>query len=249
MSKPLVSIVTPCFNCSPFIKETIDSIISQTYQNWELIITDDCSNDNSFEVIEQFIKRDNRIKHFKLETNSGAGVARNKSIHFAQGQYIAFCDSDDQWKPQKLEKQIQFMLKNDYGLTYTSYDVISEEGKSISRVLAKPRVNYAIMLRNNYIGCLTAIYDANKLGKMYMPEIRKRQDWALWLGILKRVDWAYGIEDTLAIYRDRSNSISSSKLEMMKYNWRIYHQVEKYSALKSAFFIMQFLYYYFLKKI
>jgi hypothetical protein len=184
-----------------------------------------------------------------LETNSGAGVARTSSIRFAQGQFIAFCDSDDQWKPQKLEKQIQFMLKYDYGLSYTSYDVISEEGKSMSRVIAKPKVNYSIMLRNNYIGCLTAIYNSNKLGKMYMPEIRKRQDWALWLAILKRVDWAYGIEEPLAIYRDRSNSISSSKLEMMRYNWRIYHQVEKYSALKSVFFMMQFLFYYFLKKI
>ncbi len=245
----LVSIITPSYNCSDFIEETINSIINQTYTNWELIITDDCSTDSTVSKIQKYAQKDSRIKLSQLKSNYGAGIARNNSIKDAAGRYIAFCDSDDQWTPDKLEKQIKFMQENDLALSYSSYKVIGEDGTDQREVMAPQRVTYRTMLRNNYIGCLTAVYDTLKLGKVYMPEIRKRQDWALWLSILKKTPYALGIQENLAIYRDRSTSISSNKIDLIKYNWNIYRQVEGFSRIKASFYIIQFLFYYLKKKL
>lgn len=245
----LVSIITPTYNSIRFLDDTIQSIRSQTFTNWELLITDDCSTDGTWELLQKYQEEDNRIKIFRLEKNSGPGVARNNSIKHAQGRFIAFCDSDDQWKPEKLEKQIKFMLDNDLALSFSSYDVIDERNNALGEVIAPEKVSYKSMLRNNYIGCLTAIYDTDKVGKVYMPTIRKRQDWALWLAILKKTPFALGIKEKLAVYRDRSQSISSNKIDLIKYNWNIYHNVEKFSVLKSVFLLIQFLFYYFKKKI
>lgn len=246
---PTVSIITPAFNSGRFINTTIQSILNQSFHDWELIITDDCSSDNTWEIISNYEKRDQRIKVLGLKKNFGAGRARNNSIKHTSGRFIAFCDSDDQWNPDKLEKQIQFMLENDLALSYSSYMVIDEEGKEQGGVIAPQKVTYQTMLRNNYIGCLTAMYDTHKLGKVYMPEIRKRQDWALWLSILKKTPYALGIQENLAIYRDRSKSISSNKINLIKYNWNIYRKVECFSRAKAAFYIVQFLFYYLKKKI
>lgn len=247
--KYLISIVTPSYNASQYIAETITSIKNQTYINWELLITDDCSMDSTWQVINKFAQNDDRIKVFRLDKNSGPGVARNNSIKHALGRYIAFCDSDDQWIPDKLEKQIQFMQENDLALSYSSYKVIDEEGKEQGYVAAPRKVTYQTMLRNNYIGCLTVMYDTSKVGKVYMPEIRKRQDWALWLSMLKKVPYALGIQENLAIYRDRSKSISSNKLDMIKYNWNVYRKAEGFSTIKATFYFARFLLYYIKKKI
>lgn len=244
-----VSIITPTYNSLQFIEETLQSILNQTYTNWELLITDDCSTDGTWELLHKYQKQDERIKIFRLEKNSGPGVARNNSIKHAQGRFIAFCDSDDQWKPDKLEKQVKFMLENNLGLSFSSYDVIDEEGNPTGEVNAPFRVTYKTILRNNYIGCLTAMYDTEKVGKVYMPEIRKRQDWALWLSILKKVPYAMSLQENLAIYRDRSKSVSSNKIDLIKYNWNIYRNVEKFHILKSMFHLIQFLFYYFKKKL
>ncbi len=244
-----ISIVTPTFNSEYFVKETIHSILNQTYSNWEMLITDDCSTDNTWNIINKYARKDSRIKVFRLQENSGAGAARNNSIKHASGRYIAFCDSDDQWTPDKLEKQIQFIQENNLALSYSSYRVIDEDGKEQGEVSAPQKVTYRTMLKNNYIGCLTAMYDTHKVGKVYMPEIRKRQDWALWLSILKKVPYALGIQENLAIYRDRSKSISSNKIDLIKYNWNIYRQVEGFSRIKATFYIVQFLFYYFKKKL
>jgi len=243
-----VSIITPTYNSIRFIEETIQSILNQTYQNWELLITDDCSTDGTWKLLQKYQKQDERIKIFRLEKNSGPGVARNNSIKNAKGRFIAFCDSDDQWKPDKLEKQIKFMLENDLAFSYTSYDVINEEGNTIGQVKAPAKIFYTTMLRNNYVGCLTAIYDTKNIGKLYMPEIRNRQDWALWLKILRKIPYALGIQENLAFYRDRSKSISSNKIKMVKYNWVIYKNVLGFSIVKSIFLIFQFQIYYFKKK-
>lgn len=245
----MVSIITASYNSANFIAETIESIIQQTYKNWELLITDDCSTDNSVDIIKSYCDKDNRIKLFNLKENSGAGIARNNSIDNASGRFIAFCDSDDKWKPEKLEKQVKFMLKNNLALSFSSYDVINEDGIHIEEVKAPPKVTYKTMLRNNYIGCLTAIYDIEKVGKVYMPEIRKRQDWALWLNILKKTPYALSIQENIANYRDRSKSISSNKMDLVKYNWNIYKNVEKFSTIESSFLLVQFLFYYFKKKL
>jgi len=183
--KELVSIITPSYNSEKFISETISSIINQTYTNWELLITDDCSKDNTINIIKSFQKNDSRIKLFILKSNGGAGLARNNSIRNAKGRYIAFCDSDDQWKIDKIEKQLGFMNRLSLKFTYSSYDVVDEFGSFKSVKEAPKTISYKMMLNNNYVGCLTAIYDRKLLGNLYMNKIRKRQDWALWLYIMK----------------------------------------------------------------
>lgn len=246
----LVSIITPSFNCAKFIGETIDSILSQTYQNWELIITDDCSSDNSREIIQRYCDCDKRVKLFKLPKNSGAGLARNNSIKEAKGRFIAFCDSDDCWYPKKLECQLAFMIENDTALSYTSYDTVDESGKIIGFVNCLPKLNLSKILRDNGIGCLTAIYDAEKIGKQFMPLIRKRQDWCLWISIIKKIGECKGLCEPLAIYRIRSGSISSNKVAMLKYNFNVYHEVLGYNRLTASILLFgYFLPYYFYKKI
>ncbi len=248
MDRPLVSIITPTYNAARFVHETIRSIQRQTCGDWEMLITDDNSTDATPALIDQIASEDGRIRVFKLNTNSGAGVARNNSIKQAQGRYIAFCDSDDQWMPDKLERQIAFMQKHDLALTYASYTRIDEEGKPVGLVHCRPRLSYQDMLRNNYIGCLTAMYDTDKVGKVYMPDIRKRQDWALWLKIIKEHGDARGLDETLAIYRARSGSISSNKLEMVKYNWIIYRDLERLGLIRTLWLMIAFMWSYALKK-
>ncbi|AUC84410.1 glycosyl transferase [Polaribacter sp. ALD11] len=234
----LVSIITPNYNSEKFIAQTLQSIRAQTYKNWELIIVDDCSTDKSLDIIEEYSKIDKRIKFLKLSENSGAAVARNKAIKEANGNFIAFLDSDDLWLPKKLEKQLAFMVHNNYNLTYTSYNIISENDVAPKKtVFCKPELNYKQMLYSNKIGCLTAMYNSANLGKIYMPEIRKRQDYALWLKILKKEKMAYGFQEVLAFYRVRSNSISNNKMEMLKWNWILYKKVEKLSYFESLFYV------------
>jgi glycosyltransferase involved in cell wall biosynthesis len=245
----LVSIITPTYNDVRFISDTIRSIQKQEYQNWELLITDDCSTDETVKIIRDFIKSDHRIKLYILNNNSGAGIARNNSIMHAKGRYIAFCDSDDQWKESKLSKQIDFMITNDLSFTYSSYDVIDEENNKLKSIYSPIKLSYKEMLRNNYIGCLTAIYDQDKLGKLYMSKIRKRQDWTLWLKIFKIIKNARGIRESLAIYRDRTGSISNNKFLLLKYNWIIYNKELGFNKLKSLLLLLNFLYYYARKKI
>ena len=246
----LVSIITPSYNCADYIGKTIESIQAQTYQDWELLITDDCSSDNSCEVIEKYMSTDPRIKLFRLEKNSGAGVARNKSIREAKGRFIAFCDSDDRWHPEKLERQLKFMTEGNYSLTYTSYYTCKEDGSLAGYVECLRRLTPMKILRDNGIGCLTAVYDAEKIGKHYMPAIRKRQDWCLWMSIIDQTRRAYGLQEPLAYYCLRKDSISSNKVEMLKYNFAVYHDVRGHNKLMSALILGgYFLPYYFYKKL
>lgn len=246
----LLSIITPSYNCSSFIGETIESIQAQTYTNWELLITDDCSSDNSREMIKSYADKDPRIKLMVLDKNSGAGVARNNSIKEAKGRYIAFCDSDDRWYPEKLEKQLQFMKDNNCTLSYSSYDVCDENGKIIGYVECLKELTKSKIIRDNGIGCLTAIYDSKILGKHYMPNMRKRQDWCLWIDIIQSGGVAKGMQQPMALYRDRANSISSNKIEMLKFNYEVYHTFLKKSPLVAwSILFGKFIPYYFYKKI
>ncbi len=243
-----VSIITPTYNSEQFVKETIESILAQTYANWELLITDDCSTDSTWHVIREYSQQDSRIKVFKLDENSGAGVARNNSIKEASGRFIAFLDSDDTWHPEKLEKQVAFMLENSVSLSYTAYTAVDESGRELKLINPPLELTYKTILRNDYIGCLTAMYDAGVLGKRFMPTIRKRQDWALWLVILKDCKKALGISETLAYYTVRKNSISANKFRLVKYNWNIYRWLG-YGGFKSSLYMVRFLYFYFLYKL
>jgi teichuronic acid biosynthesis glycosyltransferase TuaG len=239
----LVSIITPSYNSANYIGATIESIISQTYINWELIITDDCSTDQTIALIKSFQQKDKRIKLFENDVNSGAGVTRNNCIKHANGRYIAFCDSDDQWKPEKLERQLSFMLENNYAFTFTAYDVINELNEPKGVFIPPPKVTYHSLLQTCSIGCLTVIYDTKQLGKHYMPEIRKRQDYALWLKLIKQTKLAYGLTEPLAIYRSRSHSISSNKIKAAQFQWRIYREVEKLGFLASLYYFVHYAYF------
>ncbi len=247
--KNLVSVIMPTYNSEKFIAESIDSIINQSYSNFELLITDDNSNDKTVEIIKKFQEADSRIKLFILNKNSGAGVARNNSIKFSKGKYIAFCDSDDLWKEKKIEKQIDFMISNDLYFTYSSYEVIDEKNSKLKTIYVTEKLNHKQMLCNNYVGCLTAIYDQEKLGKIYMSKIRKRQDWTLWLKIFKIINQTSGIVEPLAVYRDRSDSISNNKFDLLKYNWIVYNKELGYNKVKSVLLLINFLHYYAKKKI
>lgn len=249
MKEPLVSIITPAFNSSSFIEETIQSVIKQTYKNWELLITDDYSSDNTIKIVKYFQKNDSRIKLFQLTHNQGAGVARNYSIKMAEGRFISFCDSDDQWKSNKLEMQINFMMRNKLAFTYSSYDVISDSGKFKKSILAPKILTSKSIISFNYVGCLTAIYDCEMIGKQYFPKIRKRQDWVLWINILQIIKKTNGLVESLAIYRDRRNSISSNKIQLLNYNWRVYHDILDFNKFKSLLLMMNFMIHYAIKKI
>ena len=246
----LVSIITPSYNSSEFIADTIEAICRQTYANWELLITDDCSTDNTVEIIQAYMAKDKRIKLQRLPVNSGAGVCRNKSIGMAQGRYIAFCDSDDVWMPQKLEMQLQFMEQKDCALVYSSYMIMNEHKEVLGVAVCMNQIDFASMKRDDGIGCLTAMYDTDKVGKMYMSSIRKRQDWGLWLEILSKCKVAYGMKEPLAYYRVRSGSISNKKLALIKHNINVYRTILKYPPLKAyLFFYFVFVPSYLWKKI
>ncbi|WP_324024713.1 glycosyltransferase family 2 protein [Maribacter sp. BPC-D8] len=232
----LVSIITPVYNSQMFLDDCMNSVIAQTYEKWEHIFVDDCSSDNSAKIIEEYAQKDSRIKFHRLSINSGAGTARNKAIELAQGDYIAFLDSDDTWYPQKLQLQINFMKVNNYYFTFTTYDKIDEVGNNLNIIIKSKRVvDYHSALYKNPIGCLTVMYDVNYFGKQYMPSIRKRQDYALWLNLLKKTK-GYGLSECLSSYRVGKESISSNKLKLLKYEWQIYRDVEGLSIFKSAFY-------------
>lgn len=233
MSK-LVSIITPTYNSEKFISTTIQSIQNQTYLNWELIIIDDCSTDKTVEIISNIIKLDSRIKLFLLSKNQGTGVARNTGITQANGHYISFLDSDDLWKPNKLETQLDFMKVNNLLFTFSFYECIDEEGNILNRRKEAPNpTTYKKLFFCNYIGNSTAIYDTSILGKIPIETIRKRQDWMLWLTIVKKIKIAQPVPEVLAYYRIRKNSISSSKIELIKYNFNVYYKFHKMNYFAS----------------
>ncbi len=227
----------PSYNSEQFLPATIDSVINQTFKEWELIIIDDCSPDNSNKIIEDYMQRSEKIKLISLKSNSGPAIARNRGIREAKGRYIAFLDSDDLWHPNKLSKQLSFMKKQDAALSFTGYDRIDEQSGKVTGQLHVPfRVDYDELLKQNIIGCLTAMYDTQKLGKVYMPDILKRQDFALWLTILKKIPYAYGLNEPLAYYRVRTASVSSNKILASKYNWKLYREVEKLPLHKAIYY-------------
>ncbi|PGT97398.1 glycosyltransferase family 2 protein [Bacillus cereus] len=243
--RDLISIITPTYNCGEFIAETIESVIKQTYQDWEMIIVDDCSTDNTKEIVEKYAMVDNRIKYYLLEENSGAAVSRTRAMELATGKYIAFLDSDDLWTEDKLEHQLSFMKKNGYAFTCTAYEQINENGISLGKIIkTKVKTDYNGVLLSCPIGNSTVMYDVGKLGKFAVPNIRKRNDDALWLQILKKEKYIYGMSDVLMKYRVRTNSISSNKVTLVKYHWKLYREIEHLSIIRSAFHIC---YWVFLK--
>jgi glycosyltransferase involved in cell wall biosynthesis len=251
MIEDKVSVIMPSYNTGKMICESIESVLSQTHTNIELLISDDHSSDTeTIDILKAYTQKDPRVKVFFLEKNGGAGVARNNSIQHATGRFIAFCDSDDRWVPEKLEKQLAFMKEKDCCLSFTSYLTSTYHGTINGIVIAPKTLTLSQEKRDNKIGCLTAIYDTTKYGKFYMPTIRKRQDWALFLTILKKCHKAYALQEPLAIYRTVPGSISANKWSLIKYEmltWRVTFGDSKLHAL--LFFIFCFLPTYTWKKI
>lgn len=230
----------PLHNAAHFVGQAISSVLDQTFQNWELLIINDKSTDNSIEIVTPYLAQDLRIQLIQLEKNSGAAVARNTAIEAANGRYIAFLDSDDVWLPEKLDCQLAFMQKNNYPFSFSAYERIDENSQPLGLVGVPEKVNYRQMLKTSVVGCLTAMYDTAYFGKVYMPLIRKRQDYGLWLKLLKQTDFAYGLQIPLGQYRVRKDSISSNKLTTSTYNWRLYRQVEKLSFLASCYYFSHY---------
>ena len=244
----LVSIITPSYKSERFIAECIESVLAQTYRDWEMIIVDDCSPDNSNEIVQKYIERDDRIKLFKLEKNSGAAVARNRAIEEAKGRFIAFLDADDLWVKEKLEKQIAFMLQKKIAFSFSEYVKIDENSQVISDVIHRPsKVDYKKMLKSNYIPCLSVIYDTQTLGKVYMPLILKRQDYALWLKLLKTTEYAYCLNEPLAKYRFYSGSLSSNKFVAAMYVWKLYTKIEKLNFFQASYYFLNYIVISFIK--
>ncbi|MGY8988776.1 MAG: glycosyltransferase family 2 protein [Flavobacteriales bacterium] len=232
----LVSIITPSYNSSKFIEECVNSVISQTFQNWEMIIVDDGSNDNSRDIISDLSAKEKRIKSIFLEENVGSAESRNVAIKQSKGRYIAFLDSDDIWNEDKLEKQISFMNEKDIAFSFTSYQTISEDGKTKYSVITAPnKMCYHSYLKNTIIGCLTVIIDKEKTGDFQMPNIRSSHDMVLWLLIMKRGFSAYGLDENLAYYRIVSTSNTSKKWKAAKEVWDVYRKQEKINILYSIY--------------
>ena len=246
----LVSIITPSFNSSKYIKETVDSVLSQTYENWELIIVDDGSKDSSANIIQDLTNTDTRIKGFYFDKNIGAAEARNVAIQQAKGKYIAFLDSNDLWELEKLEKQISFMQTEDIAFSFSTYQPMSEDGSKLYSIIHAPKiVTYSAYLKNTIIGCLTVVIDREKAGDFEMPNIRSSHDMALWLLIMKRGFDAYGLDENLARYRIVSASNTSSKWRAAKDVWKIYREVEKLSFLYSSWCFLNYAFNALVKRI
>lgn len=241
--KALVSIITPTYHSEKYIAQTIRSVQEQTYTNWEMIIVDDCSTDNTESIVNGFSQDDSRIKFYKLHHNSGAGVARNQAVSMAVGDYIAFLDSDDLWQPEKLQKQIDFLETHQLPFTFSFYDCIDEEGNPLNRRVEAPRkLKYWQLFFCNFVGNLTGIYDVRFFGKIPISSIRKRQDWMVWLTVMKKIRTARPVNESLALYRVRQDSISASKLKLLEHNYAVYRLFHQYNVLVSLCCMLGFLF-------
>lgn len=240
MYEELVSIITPVYNAEDYIETTIHSVMNQTYKNWEMILINDCSTDNSESIILDLVKKDQRLRYLKLEKNSGVAIARNKGIEISKGKYIAFLDADDIWLPNKLSTQIGFMKKHDVSFSFTNYELIDTYGKKLNKIINVPKeINYKKLLKGNVIGCSTVIYDKDKIGIINMPSV-KHEDYATWLAILKKGHKAYGVNEILSYYRKTTTSLTGKKLKSAIWTWNIYRKSEKLSLAKSAYYFANY---------
>ena len=245
----LVSIIMPSYNTAPYIRETIQSVLDQTYQNWELIIVDDCSTDNTDEVVASI--QDDRIRYLKNEKNSGAAVSRNRALREAKGRWIAFLDSDDLWMPEKLEKQISFMKDHGYTLSYTEYEKIDEESKPLNIYVSGPeKVNKRKMYNYDYIGQLTMMYSAKEFGLIQIKDIKKNNDYAIRLQLYKKPGTcAYLLKENLAKYRVRKVSISHDKFRRkFKSHYDLFHMCDEKPAVVAAWYTCWNMFFGLLKK-
>ena len=230
----LVSIVMPSYNTAQFIKESIQSVLNQTYTNWELIIVDDCSTDNTDDVVKPFLA-DKRIKYLKNDTNNGAAISRNRALREGKGRWVAFLDSDDLWLPEKLEKQINFMSKNDYHFSYTCYSEIDSEGNRNGVYVTGPQIiTKTGFLNYCWPGCLTVMYDRETVGLIQIADIKKNNDYAMWLKISKK-EKCFLLNEELALYRrGRTGSVSTNSVKtMIRWHYKLFREAEGKGVVTS----------------
>jgi glycosyltransferase involved in cell wall biosynthesis len=240
VNKKLVSIITPMYNAQDVIEDNIKSVLDQTYSNWEQIIIDDGSTDQSQKIVKKYDSVDN-IRYFKTETNKGVSNARNLGLEKASGKYIAFLDSDDIWKSQKLEKQLQFMDREKSFFSFTAYEIVDQNYNIIKNKINVPKqVSYHKLLKGNVIACSTVMIDRSEISNIRMPD-QKHEDFITWLSILKKDNIASGLNEVLTSYRKMENSITSNKLNSAKWTWNIYRNIENLNLLKSIYFFINYL--------
>ena len=234
---PLVSVIMPCYNMERFIADTINSVIHQTFADWELLIVDDASSDKTAAIIKNLAEQDDRIIFSVNREHAGIATTRNRCIEKSNGRFFAFLDADDIWHPEKLERQLHFMLDRHIGFSYTAYDLINESGKQLGRtVKTAGDLDYKAYLRNTIIGCSTVMVDTEKTGPVVVPNFRTSEDAATWLNLLRQDFKAYAIEEPLTFYRIRSHSASSNKLKASADLWKVYRQNEKLPFFKAVFY-------------
>ena len=246
-AQELVSIIVPVYNAEKFLNDTISTVQNQTYSNWELLFIDDKSKDDSVKIIEAAIKKDKRIKLYKQAKNGGAALARNRGIEEAAGKYICFLDADDLWKPEKLQKQITFMHNQKCAFSFTGYQFADSKGNAQfadskgnangKKVYVPEKMSYKQALKNTTISTITVMFDMSKLNKtdVMMPNVRS-EDTATWWKVLKKVDYAYAINEILSYYRRSENTSSSNKLKAIKQTWNLYRRVENFNIIKSSYY-------------
>ncbi len=241
MSEELVSIVIPVYNASKYITDTILSVKSQTYTNWELILVDDGSTDHSLSIMrnmaEELNKERERVTILELGGNQKAARARNAGVLQAKGEYLAFLDADDLWDPEKLEKQIKMMREKDCAFSFTGYEFADEDGIGVQKIVHVPeKINYKKAVRNTTIFTSTVMFDLRKLTKedIEMPIVAS-EDTATWWKVLKKIPYAYGLDEDLTLYRRGGTTLSSNKVEAVKRTWNLYRNVEHFGLIKSAY--------------
>ena len=240
MKNEMVSIIIPVYNASLFLKDTVKCIKDQTYTNWEAIFVNDCSSDNSKEIIEKYQKKDKRIKLLNNDVNSGAAISRNNGIKAANGRYLCFLDADDKWDNEKLNKQIAFMKENNCEFSFTSYQFADEKCSPVGSVVHVPaKINYKGALKNTTIWTSTVMFDMKKLKKndIYMINV-KSEDTATWWKILKEVDYAYGLDEILSFYRRTKGTLSANKVEAIRRIWNLYRNIEHLNIFKSCYYFI-----------
>jgi hypothetical protein len=242
VAKPLVSVISPCYNAESTISQTIESLLCQTFGDWEMIIVDDCSTDMSSVIIENYVKRDCRIRYLKTDRCSGSpALPRNLGISEAKGRYIAFLDSDDMWLPEKLKNQLNIITQPEIAIVFSNYEKIGWDSKCCGREIIAPSiVDYLLLLKGNCIGCLTAMYDTVKVGKVFFKKIG-HEDYAMWLSILKSGYKARNTDTVAALYRVGGHSISSNKLKTMLWQWSILRNEEQLPIFKAAYYFIHYM--------
>ena len=247
----LVSIIMPSYNTAPFIAESIRSVLAQTYTNWELIIVDDASTDNTAEIVQNVIlERSDRIHYIKNDQNSGAAACRNRALREARGKWIAFLDSDDLWAPEKLQRQLDFMVKNGYAFSYTKYEEIDEDSKPTGTIVGGPkRISKTGMYNYCWPGCLTVMYDREVVGDIQVADIRKNNDYAMWLKAVRKAKCTL-LPEKLAFYRKRTGSISRhSYISLVKWHYKLYREAEGMNPVSSLWITGRNLFFGVWKKI